>query len=68
VRQLHISGPRLRDGVLFDAHEQLLEEDYALLEWVLRRSEPLALTLEYNREELTLRQELERLRGLLGVS
>jgi uncharacterized protein (UPF0276 family) len=68
VRQLHISGPRLRDGVLFDAHEQLLEEDYALLEWVLRRSEPLALTLEYNREELTLRQELERLRGLLGAS
>src|SRR5262249_43415750 len=41
VRQLHISGPRPRDGVLFDAHEPLLDEDYALLEWVLRRSEPL---------------------------
>jgi len=68
VRQLHISGPRARDGVLFDAHEPLQDEDYALLEWVLRRTEPLALTLEYNREELELREQLIRLRGLLGAS
>jgi uncharacterized protein (UPF0276 family) len=67
VRQLHISGPRMRDGVLFDAHEALLEEDYALLEWVLQRTQPLALTLEYNREEAELCAELERLRVLLGA-
>jgi uncharacterized protein (UPF0276 family) len=67
VRQLHISGPRSRDGVLFDAHEALLEEDYALLEWVLRRTKPLALTLEYNREEAELCAELERLRMLLRM-
>jgi len=67
VRQLHISGPRSRDGVLFDAHESLLDEDYALLEWVLRRTQPLALTLEYNREEAVLVAELERLRSVLGV-
>ena len=66
VRQLHVSGPRVRDGVLFDAHESLLEEDYALLEWVLRRSAPLALTLEYNREELELREELARLRAMIA--
>jgi len=66
VRQLHISGPRMRDGVLFDAHEALLDDDYALLEWVLQRAKPLALTLEYNREEAELRMELERLRILLG--
>ncbi|MEO7911118.1 MAG: DUF692 family multinuclear iron-containing protein [Roseiflexaceae bacterium] len=65
VRQLHISGPRLRDGVLFDAHEMLLNEDYALLEWVLRRTKPQALTLEYNREEAELGAELARLRVLL---
>ena len=65
VRQLHISGPRLRDGVLFDAHAALLDEDYALLEWVLRRTKPLALTLEYNREEAELRAELARLRTIL---
>jgi uncharacterized protein (UPF0276 family) len=68
VRQLHISGPRLRDGVLFDAHEALLDVDYALLEWVLRRTQPWALTLEYNREEAELCAELERLRMLLGTS
>jgi len=66
VRQLHISGPRSRDGVLYDAHQPLLEEDYALLEWVLRRTNPLALTLEYNREEAELCAELARLRELLG--
>jgi len=66
VRQLHISGPRSRDGVLFDAHAALLDEDYALLEWVLLRTKPLALTLEYNREEAELRAELARLRVLLG--
>lgn len=65
VRQLHISGPRSRAGVLFDAHEALLEEDYALLEWLLLRTQPLALTLEYNREETELRAELERLRAAL---
>jgi uncharacterized protein len=66
VRQLHISGPRERDGVLYDAHEILLDDDFALLEWVLRRTEPLALTLEYNREADALREQLARLRALLG--
>ncbi len=67
VRQLHISGPRVRDGVLFDAHAALLDADYALLEWVLQRTKPLALTLEYNREEAELRAELERLRTMLEL-
>jgi uncharacterized protein (UPF0276 family) len=66
VRQLHISGPRPRDGVLFDAHQVLLDEDYALLRWVLGRSDPLALTLEYNREAAALGEQLERLRGMIG--
>jgi uncharacterized protein (UPF0276 family) len=66
--QLHISGPRMRDGVLVDAHEALLAEYYALLEWVLARARPQAITLEYNREEGELRAELERLREMLGMS
>jgi len=66
VRQLHISGPRLRDGMLADAHEPLLEEDYALLEHVLRQTRPQALTLEYHREEDALRGQLGRLRELFG--
>ena len=47
--------------------EALLDADYALLEWVLWRTKPLALTLEYNREEAELRAELARLRTLLEV-
>jgi uncharacterized protein (UPF0276 family) len=66
VRQLHVSGPRLRDGALADAHEPLLEEDYALLQSVLRRTRPVALTLEYNRDADALREQLGRLRLLLG--
>jgi uncharacterized protein (UPF0276 family) len=68
VRQLHISGPRLRDGVLYDAHQPLLDADYALLEWVLLRTQPLALTLEYNRDEVELCAELARLRVVLGAA
>lgn len=66
VRQLHISGPREREGVLYDAHEVLRENDYTLLNWVLRRTEPLALTLEYNRDAAALSDQLGRLRGLLA--
>jgi hypothetical protein len=40
VRQIHVSGPRAKGGVLYDAHEVLEEEDYRLLAWVLERSEP----------------------------
>jgi uncharacterized protein (UPF0276 family) len=66
VRQLHISGPRLRDGTLADAHEPLLEEDYLLLEYVLRHTRPQALTLEYHRDEAALHGQLGRLRQMLG--
>ena len=62
---MHISGPRLRDGTLADAHEPLLEEDYLLLEYVLRHTRPQALTLEYHREEAALREQLSRLRVVL---
>jgi uncharacterized protein (UPF0276 family) len=66
VRQLHVSGPRLCDGVLADAHETLLDEDYALLCDVLRQARPLALTLEYYDDEAALHEQISRLRGLLG--
>ena len=66
VRQIHISGPRPRDGVLADAHEPLLDEDYALLRNVLRQTRPLALTLEYYDDEAALLKQIARLRQLLG--
>ena len=65
VVQIHISGPRMRDGYLYDAHEPLQESDYALLEWVLARTRPQVLTLEYFREREALHEQLWRLRGVL---
>jgi uncharacterized protein (UPF0276 family) len=65
VRQIHVSGPRPRDGILADAHEPLLDEDYALLRDVLRRTAPQALTLEYFRDEAALQEQISRLRELL---
>jgi uncharacterized protein (UPF0276 family) len=65
LQQIHVSGPRWRDGVLFDAHQSLQEEDYALLEWVLERAQPRVVTLEYIRERDILRQMLYRLYKVL---
>jgi uncharacterized protein (UPF0276 family) len=65
VVQIHVSGPRMRDGYLYDAHESLHESDYALLEWVLARTRPQVLTLEYFREREALREQLWCLRGIL---
>jgi hypothetical protein len=63
VCQIHISGTRLREGSLQDAHETLSEEDYALLDWTLARTQPEILTLEYFRDDRdALRRMLVRLR------
>ncbi len=64
VRQLHISGPRPARDTLFDAHEPLREEDYRLLEDVLSKTEPWALTLEYGKDEDALLAQVARLRQL----
>ena len=66
VRQIHISGPRMHDGVLADAHEPLLDEDYALLRDMLGQTRPQALTLEYYRDAAALLEQVARLRELLG--
>ncbi|HEX7022972.1 MAG TPA: DUF692 family protein [Trueperaceae bacterium] len=65
VRQLHLSGPRDRDGTLWDAHEPLREEDYALLHDILKVTEPWSITLEYGKDEEELLGQLERLRAML---
>ncbi len=65
VTQVHVSGPRWRDGRLVDAHEPMEAEDYALLEWLLGRCNPKMVTLEYIREKEALAEQLGRLRYLL---
>jgi uncharacterized protein (UPF0276 family) len=65
IAQIHVSGPRMREGRLVDAHEPLQEIDYALLDYVLTRSSPRMVTLEYIRERDPLREQLLRLRDVL---
>jgi len=65
VWQLHISSPRWSDGRLVDAHETLTEQDYALLQDVLAKTQPRAITLEYHRDAAALCTQIERLRLIL---
>ena len=67
VRQLHVSGPRERDGALHDAHKPLRERDLALLRELLSATAPWAVTLEYGRDEGALLEQVEALRGVLGA-
>lgn len=66
VRQVHVSGPRQRNGHLQDAHESMQEEDYALLVWTLENCQPQVVTLEYFRERDALREQLRRLREIIS--
>ncbi len=67
VRQIHLSGPRTRAGRLYDAHEPMSEEDYALLEWTLNRVDPDVVTLEYFRDRESLQIQLERISSILNT-
>ena len=69
VQQIHAHSPRLgRQGKLEDAHEPMLDEDYALLEWVLERCQPQIITLEYWKDKQAIREQLYRLRAMIDVS
>ena len=65
VRQIYVSGTLQKNGMLYDAHEELQEEDYRLLRWVLKRSNPEMVTLEYFRQKDSLERQLKRLRELI---
>lgn len=65
VKQIHVSGVGMKDGVLYDTHESMAELDYELLAWVMDRTEPGVVTLEYFREKEVLQVQLQRLRDLL---
>lgn len=66
VEQIHASGARRKNGLLYDAHEPLQEEEYQLLEWVLQRCQPEAVTLEYFRDKHALGEQLVRLREIVN--
>ena len=78
VREIHVTGPRYVDGQgLRDLHYEMLDEDFALLEYTLEKTNPGIVTLEYggtgptfeteerNNREALMRQ-LVRLTEILG--
>ena len=65
VVHLHVSGPRLKEGRLTDAHEALEDVDYALLEWLMENTNPRIVNLEYFRESTALGEQLHRLARLI---
>ncbi len=63
VIEIHLSAPSLlEDGRLVDAHEPLREQDYYLLDWVLQRTSPHVVTLEYWKEPHALLEQVVRLK------
>jgi len=67
VVQVHVSGPRRVDGCLVDVHQPLQNEDYDLLEFILAKTYPQVVTLEYIQEAGALQQQLGRLRHISGM-
>ncbi len=67
VRQIHVSGPRWQAETLVDTHDPLLDDDYDLLESLLHAARPTVLTLEYDKEETTLRTQLNRLHAVIAA-
>jgi uncharacterized protein len=76
VREIHAVGPRLiPDLGLRDRHYPMQEEDYRLLAWLLERTAPRIVTLEYGATDVAqdperndprlLEEQLRRLRGML---
>jgi len=66
TKQVHVSGIRMKNGILRDVHESMQAEDYALLTWVLGRCKPQVVTLEYFREIEKLREQLCCLRDIFA--
>ena len=65
VREVHATGSRLREGAMTGAHEPLQDEDWETLAFTLARTKPEVVTLEYTRDKDLLRDQLQRLRGML---
>ncbi len=49
VREIHINGCGIyKKGILMDSHQAMEDEDFALLDWTLSRTNPAIISLEYN--------------------
>ena len=68
VVEIHVSGPRRQGGRLLDLHEPLQTVDFRLVESLLSRLTPQAVTLEYIRDGGKLSRQLKHLRRMPGLN
>lgn len=70
VKEIHVNGSGYdKEGFPMDTHQSMADEDYKLLAWVLEKSNPDIITLEYNgvkgeNEEVVIKNLEEQL-GIL---
>lgn len=65
VVEVHVSSPRYRDNAWHSNHEVLEEQDYAILRWLLARTAPQAITLEYWQDQEQIKDQLTQLGRLM---
>jgi len=65
AREIIVSGPRLRNGIMIDTHGSLQDDDWQALDFVLARTSPQIVTLEYTGKKESLQSQLERMQTIL---
>ncbi len=66
VVEIHVCGTTLTGERVIDSHEPLQDEDYTLLAWLLRRTRPKVVTLEYARDARQVPAQIVRLNEIIA--
>ena len=60
VKEIHVNGcGHDKEGILMDSHQKMENEDFALLDWVLCRTNPEIISLEYSGKNHETIEEIE---------
>ncbi len=68
VVEIHVCGTGWEGGQMVDHHPPMEDEDYALLQWLLRRTRPKAITLEYAADADQVPPQIARLNGIIAAA
>jgi uncharacterized protein (UPF0276 family) len=66
VVEIHVCGTTFCEESVIDSHEPLQNEDYDLLTWLLQRTAPKAITLEYARDPEQVPTQITRLNEIIA--
>lgn len=60
VKEIHINGCEKNRNMFIDSHNKMEKEDYLLLEWVLKRTNPEIISLEYSGRKGEKEEDIEK--------